>query len=50
MPIFYGHIIPNDITVTGKLECSTWRRQGKQEHSVFNIAGERMAGESLRSP
>lgn len=47
MPIFYGHVIPKDITVTRKVECSSWRRQGKQDHNVFNQAGERMAGQSL---
>lgn len=50
MPIFYGHILPKEITVTVKLECSSWRRQEKQEHNVFNQAGERMAGQSLRGP
>lgn len=50
MPIFYGHIMSKDFTVTGKLQCSSWRRQGKQEHNVFNQAGERMAGQSLGGP
>lgn len=50
VPAFYVHISLKDITVTGKLECLSWRKQGKQEHNVFNRAGERMAEQRLGGP
>lgn len=50
MLIFYGHVIPKDITVTRIVEYSSWRRQRRQEHNVFNQAEEMTTGQSLGGP